>query len=204
MGDTKFMWGQDLGRNKWQLFFLCDVQVTMYRDKWLGYTGWGSKTRNRIVIHLIHKPIMKTSATPYNLNSSFSSLLSPASFVRPHTRLFVPTPSPPFVFVMPKKVGPWQLDDVKARLRAEQVGRERAASARYRAQERRDSGEDNKGKTSCAQCIFLLALSCFLFSLSVLAFASAFLSIYREIEWTTSWWSHFALLEGQKAEQNHP
>ena len=91
-------------------------------------------------------------------------------------------PFPPFVFVMPKKVGPWQLDEVKARLRAEQVGRERAASARYRRQERQDSGEDNKGKTSWAQCIFLLALSCFLFSLSVLAFASAFLSIYREIE----------------------
>jgi len=123
---------------------------------------------------------MKTIATPYNLNSSFSSLLSPASFVGPHTGLFVPTPSPPFVFVMPKKVGPWQLDEVKARLRAEQVGRERAASARYRRQEGQDSGEDNKGKTSWAQCIFLLALSCFLLSLSVLALASAFLSLTKK------------------------
>ena len=89
-------------------------------------------------------------------------------------------PSPPFVFVMPKKHGPWQLDDVKARLRAEQVGRERAASARYRRQELQDSGEDNKGKTSWAQCIFLLALSCFLLSLSVLALASAFLSLTKK------------------------
>ncbi len=46
-------------------------------------------------------------------------------------------------FVMAKKVGPWQLDDVKARLRSEQVGREKAASARYREQARRDFSEDN-------------------------------------------------------------
>jgi hypothetical protein len=86
---------------------------------------------------------------------------------------------------MVKKLGPWQLDDVKARLRAEQVGRERAASARYRALERRDLGEDNtigknSGKTSWSHCIFLLALSCFLLSLSVLVLAFAFNSLVRK------------------------
>jgi hypothetical protein len=86
---------------------------------------------------------------------------------------------------MPKKSGPWQLNDVKARLRAEQVGRERAASARYRVQERLDLVEDNAtpentGKTSCAHCILLLALSCFLFSLSVVAFAFAYLSLVKK------------------------
>jgi len=74
---------------------------------------------------------------------------------------------------MPKKVGPWQLDDVKARLRAEQVGREKAASARLRQQELRYFGEDNTTqknteKTSWAYCLFLLAVCCFLLSLSVL------------------------------------
>ena len=32
----------------------------------------------------------------------------------------------------PKKNGPWQLEQVKLRLRAEQLGRERAAGDRYR------------------------------------------------------------------------
>ena len=116
---------------------------------------------------------------PLFLNSSFSSLLPASTFVRPHSSLCLIPPPPP-IFLMVKTVGPWQLDDVKARLRAEQVGRERAASARYRRQERQDSGEDNKGKTSWAQCIFLLALSCFLLSLSVLALASAFLSLTKK------------------------
>jgi hypothetical protein len=122
---------------------------------------------------------------PLFLNSSFSSLLPPSTFVRPHSSLCLIPPPPP-IFLMVKTVGPWQLDDVKARLRAEQVGRERAASARYRAQEQRDLGEDNTiaknaGKTSWAHCIYLLALSCLLLSLSVLAFlVSAFLSLVKK------------------------
>jgi hypothetical protein len=87
---------------------------------------------------------------------------------------------------MAKKVGPWQLDDVKARLRAaEQVGREKAASARYREQARRDFSEDNTthkntGQTSWAHCFFLFALSCFLLSLSILALSFAFSSLIKK------------------------
>jgi hypothetical protein len=121
---------------------------------------------------------------PLFLNSSFFSLLPPSAFVRPHSSLCLP-PSPPSLFVMPKKAGPWQLNDVKARLSAEQVVRERAASARYRVQEWIDLDEDNTtpqntGKTSWAHCIFLPALSCFLLSLSVAALAFAYLSLVKK------------------------
>jgi hypothetical protein len=88
---------------------------------------------------------------------------------------------------MPKKVGPWQLDDVKARLRAEQAGRAKAASARYRAQELRYYGEDNTTqknteKMSWAYCLFLLALSFFLLALSVLVLAFAFSLVKKDNE----------------------
>ena len=82
-------------------------------------------------------------------------------------------PFPSLVFVRVKQVGPWQLDGVKARLRAEQVGRERAASARYRTQEWRDLGEDNKGKTSWAHCILLLLLLLLVLVLSSVVVALA-------------------------------
>ena len=48
------------------------------------------------------------------------------------------------LFVMPPKGdGPWALDKVKQRLRAEQVDRERAAAARYRRQEERGERQEN-------------------------------------------------------------
>jgi hypothetical protein len=44
---------------------------------------------------------------------------------------------------MVKKPGPWQLNVVKKRLRAEQIERENAASAWYRDKERRDNTIQN-------------------------------------------------------------
>ena len=167
-------------------FPLYDVRVILYGEEWVGWTGWGSKNLKMNVLHLIQESITITNGPPYFWILPFFSLLPPSAFVRPHSSLCLP-PSPPSIFVMPKKAGPWQLNDVKARLRAEQVGRERAASARYRVQERLDLVEDNAtpqntGKTSWAHCIFLLALSCFLLSLSlsVVAFAFAYLSLVKK------------------------
>jgi hypothetical protein len=76
---------------------------------------------------------------------------------------------------MPKKPGSWELNEVKNRLGLEQVARERAATARYRQLEER---EGNRGKTGWSDCLLLvLALSCFLLTLAVLALSSAVLSL---------------------------
>jgi hypothetical protein len=46
----------------------------------------------------------------------------------------------------PSRPGPWTLDKVKKRLRAEQVQRETLASARYRLEE--DQGQEQEAKAS--------------------------------------------------------
>jgi hypothetical protein len=57
----------------------------------------------------------------------------------------------PSLFVMPPKGnGPWALDKVKQRLRAEQVERERAAAARYRRQEERGNRQETQSTAASA------------------------------------------------------
>lgn len=82
---------------------------------------------------------------------------------------------------MRKQPGPWELNEVKKRLRAEQVNREKAASERYRQQEEGGQGEGNKGVRKCSDCILIvLVLCCFLLSLSVLALSSVILAQARK------------------------
>ncbi len=89
---------------------------------------------------------------------------------------------------MPKKpVGPWELNEVKTRLRREQVAREVAATARYRQAEQRETDQGSStvtredGRNSVSHCILLIAvLSCFLLSLSVLVLAGVVLTIAKK------------------------
>ncbi len=75
------------------------------------------------------------------------------------------------------------LEKVKKRLRAEQVEREKAASARHRRQEEKQlqQGTDSKVRTSACQCSVLLVLSlcCILLSLAVLVLSSVVLRILK-------------------------
>ena len=57
---------------------------------------------------------------------------------------------------MPPKPGPWSLDNVKARLRQEQVEREKEASARYREQEARRAKQETVGETSLSRCVLVV------------------------------------------------
>ena len=92
--------------------------------------------------------------------------------------------------------GPWVLDKVKKRLRAEQVERERIASARYRQEEDRmalaryrqeerhvQQRRDSQGQPSSCQCSVLLVLtlcSCLL-SLAVIVLLSFVLRVSKNI-----------------------
>ncbi len=79
---------------------------------------------------------------------------------------------------MPKKkktVGPWELNEVKTRLRREQVAREAAATARYRQAEER---ETDQGSSHCV--LVIAVLSCLLLSLSVLVLAGVVLSLAKK------------------------
>jgi hypothetical protein len=82
------------------------------------------------------------------------------------------------LFFMPKKkktVGPWELNEVKTRLRREQVAREAAATARYRQAEER---ETDQGSSHCV--LVIAVLSCLLLSLSVLVLAGVVLSLAKK------------------------
>ena len=79
--------------------------------------------------------------------------------------------------------GPWALDKVKKRLRAEQVQREKAASARYRRQEQKEFHKEGKTvKTSACQCSLLvvLTLCCILLSIVVLVLSSVVLRTVKK------------------------
>ena len=82
----------------------------------------------------------------------------------------------------PKKGGPWQLEQVKLRLRAEQVAREREAGARQRAIEEeearvRQTRTPVQANNSWAECtLCLLVLCCLLLCLSVLLLSSVVLA----------------------------
>ena len=89
---------------------------------------------------------------------------------------------------MPKKpVGPWELNDVKARLRREQVAREVAASARYRQAEQRETDQGSStvtredGRNSVSHCVlFITVLCCLLLSLSVLLLSGVVFSLAKK------------------------
>jgi hypothetical protein len=73
----------------------------------------------------------------------------------------------------PKRAGPWQLERVKLRLRAEQVARERAAALRYRQVEdegaeplrlrRTHATERDTGKTGWLQIFLCVLVVCCVF-----------------------------------------
>ena len=71
---------------------------------------------------------------------------------------------------MPPKPGPWSLDNVKARLRQEQVEREEEAIARHRKQEAKRAKEETVGGTSLSRCV-LIVLALFFLVLFVVVLA---------------------------------
>ena len=119
------------------------------------------------------------SCPPHNLKFSFSPLCPPPLFWRLHS--FNNLASFPTPYAMRKQPGPWELNEVKKRLRAEQVKREKAASERYRQQEEGGQDEGKKGVRKCSDCILIvLVLCCFFLSLSVLALSSVILAQARK------------------------
>ena len=114
-----------------------------------------------------------------------SFLFSPASlpfhFQTLQSRICFAYFAPPFV-MLPNLPGPWTLDKVKNKLRAEQVQREKAAAARYRRQEEKKKDRETQiGKTS-TQCSLLLVLTlcCLLLSLTVLVLSSVVLTLAKK------------------------
>ena len=83
---------------------------------------------------------------------------------------------------MPPKAGPWSLDNVKARLRQEQVEREKEASARYREQEAARRGkQETVGDTSLSRCVLCFVLLCFvLLSVVVIALCAVIVSLLKK------------------------
>jgi hypothetical protein len=117
-----------------------------------------------------------------------SPLMFTPSFFRPPVlpptfKHFIPAPAfPPWPYLsMPATPpGPWALDKVKKRLRAEQVQRDEAASARYRRQEDKQKDEEAQTvKSSACRCSVLLVLTfcCLLLSLAVLVLSSVVLRV---------------------------
>jgi hypothetical protein len=77
---------------------------------------------------------------------------------------------------MPRKtLGPFQLEQVKTRLRAEQVERENAASARYRAREEVKTTPDVKKRACQCSVVLVLSLCCLLLSVVALVLSSVVL-----------------------------
>jgi hypothetical protein len=81
---------------------------------------------------------------------------------------------------MQKKSGPWELNEVKSRLRREQVARETAATQRYRQLEARDQ-QGNRGETSQSNCVLLvLVVVCLVLALCLLLLSGAVLSLSKK------------------------
>ena len=81
---------------------------------------------------------------------------------------------------MPKKSGPWELNEVKSRLRQEQVARETAATQRYRDLEERGQ-QANRGETSQSNCVLLvLVVACLVLALCLLLLSGAVLSLSKK------------------------
>ncbi len=80
---------------------------------------------------------------------------------------------------MPNERGPWELNKVKARLRQEQVQREKAASERYRQKEAK-AKEQIVGEARSSNCVLVvLLLCCFFFVIVVLALCTVVLSLTK-------------------------
>ena len=89
----------------------------------------------------------------------------------------------------PKRGGPWQLEQVKIRLRAEQVAREREAALRYRELEDEDARplrttyatERYTGDNSWLQCcLCLLVVCCILLVLAVVFLSVVVVSLFKK------------------------
>jgi hypothetical protein len=82
---------------------------------------------------------------------------------------------------MPPKPGPWSLDKVKARLRQEQVEREKEASRRYRQLEARRAKEETVGGTGLSRCVLVVFVLCFvLLTLVVISLCAVIVSLLKK------------------------
>ncbi len=131
------------------------------------------------VVHLILRADSQFLPPPLNVESFlFRSPVLPLTF-----KHFIPAsafPPSPFLSMPENRPGPWALGKVKKRLRAEQVQREKAASARYRRQEDKQKDEEaHSVKSSACQCSVLLLLTfcCLLLSFAVLVLSSIVLRV---------------------------
>jgi hypothetical protein len=132
------------------------------------------------------KPPLQKPYSSHSATSTLSNLpfLASQSFSPLHTA-HPPLPMPP------KRAGPWQLETIKLRLRAEQVARERAAALRYRQVEdegaerlrRTDAIERDTGKTSWLQILLcVLVVCCVLLLIAVVFLSVLVLSLSRKDE----------------------
>jgi hypothetical protein len=83
----------------------------------------------------------------------------------------------------PNRPGPWALDKVKKRLRAEQVQRERLASERYRQEE--NQGQEQEAKTiqtvsTQSPLLLFLGFACLLLLLLVLVLSSVVVALGKK------------------------
>ena len=131
---------------------------------------------------------------PPHTKSGFTMSVLPLMFIPsffrppvlpPTFKHFIPAsafPPSPYLSMPATSPGPWALDKVKKRLRAEQVQREKAASARYRLLE--DKRRDEEGRSvSSSGChcsvLFVLTLCCLLLLLVVLLLCFVVLRIAK-------------------------
>ncbi len=134
------------------------------------------------VVHLILTANLQFLSPLMFMPSFFRLPVLPPTFKLSNT-LSAPAFSPSPSLSMPANLfGPWALDKVKNRLRAGQVQREKAASARYRRQEDKQKDEEAQSiNSSASQCSVLLVLTlcCFLSSLAVLVLSIVALRIAK-------------------------
>jgi hypothetical protein len=135
----------------------------------------------------VQKRVYRTHLPPYEdriahtarfeICLPFLSSLSFSSF-QPLFCLLSTTLAP--IPMPPKRAGPWQLEQVKLRLRAEQVARERTAEIRYRQVEEDERyppriihiTERNRGNTSWTECILCVLVTCCLLLVVSVVFVS--------------------------------
>jgi len=152
--------------------FKCDVQVVKYRTEALSQAANHFNSSFWNIGHPIPPADSHFLSPPYCSFLPFPPPCPPSNFQICHPAL----PSSPSSYLsMPRNPpGPWVLEEVKTRLRAEQVQRENAASARYRP--------DVK-KSSC-QCsvVLVLSLCCLLLSLVALLLSTVVLRLASKKE----------------------
>ncbi len=167
MAHTKNKWDEYPEINKWHFQLHCDVQVIRYWIWLLSQAANNSKILIWTDPHLIWTPCGSIYFPPHHSFWNCSFFLPPSLCVPSSLSTlpsFLPSTS------MPPKPGPWSLDNVKARLRQEQVEREKEASRRYRQLEARRAKEETVGGTSLSRCVLVVFVLCFVL-LSVVAIA---------------------------------